>query len=392
MTRNLNYAGRLGSRWIATCAALALGFLAAPAMADDADAPQAFAFYAQATSVSQYHPAFRAEVSGPQSLDSGSRGDTTNDVTVYLGLRAWKGAEIWLDPEIDQGFGLSNTLGVAGFPSGEAYKIGKTTPYFRLQRWFLRQSVDLGGEAKKLDPDLNQLGGAQTENRLVFTVGKFSVVDIFDTNKYAHDARNDFLNWSLIDSGTYDYAADAWGYTYGAAAEWYQGAWTTRLGLFDLSKLPNNKKLDPTFGQFQYDAELEHRHKLWGQDGAVRVTGFVTRGRIGHLDAATQQADLTGQPADIAATRRYSTRAGVSATLEQQLHDDLGLFVRAGWAEGDTEAVEFSDIDRTLSAGLSLTGKRWGRAGDTVGLAGVVNQASRVRSSPPLAVSAGSVR
>ena len=152
-----------------------------------------------------------------------------------------------------------------------------------MQRWFLRQTIDLGGETQEVKADQNQLAGSQSADRLVFTVGKFSVVDVFDTNKYAHDTRNDFLNWSLIDTGTYDYAADAWGYTYGAAAEWYQGDWTTRFGLFGLSDVPNSKKLDGTLHQFQYNAEIEHRHKLWGQPGAVRVTAFVTRGRMGSL-------------------------------------------------------------------------------------------------------------
>ena len=377
MTRRLDHGRRTGLCASVASAVIALVLGAASARADDA--PQPFALHGQFTSVSQYHPSFRSAFQGPNSLDPGSRGDTTNDVTLYLGVRPWGGAEIWLDPEVDQGFGLSNTLGVAGFTSGEAYKVGNSTPYFRLQRWFLRQTVDLGGASKKVDPDLNQLGGSQSENRLVFTLGKFSAVDIFDTNKYAHDARNDFLNWTIIDTGTYDYAADAWGYTYGAAAEWYQGNWTTRLGLFDLSKIPNNKKLDPTFRQYQVDAELEHRHKLWGQGGAVRVTAFLTRGRMGDLSAAVDQAVLSGQPADIAATRRFSSRVGVSATIEQQVRDDLGLFVRAGWAQGDSEAFEFTDVDETVSAGLSLNGKRWGRDGDTVGLAGVVNQASSQR-------------
>jgi high affinity Mn2+ porin len=117
---------------------------------------------------------------------------------------------------------------VAGYPSGEAYKLGKAEPYFLVQRGFLRQTVDLGGETEKLEPDLNQLGGTQTANRLVFTIGKYSIVDIFDTNTYAHDPRNDFLNWSIIDQGAFDYAANVWGYTYGGAAEWYQDWWTAR--------------------------------------------------------------------------------------------------------------------------------------------------------------------
>jgi len=94
-------------------------------------------------------------------------------------------AEIWINPEVDQGFGLSNTFGVAGYPSGEAFKLGKVDPYVLIQRGFLRQTIDLGGEKEKLEPDLNQLGGLQTADRVVLTVGKYSVVDIFDTNKYA---------------------------------------------------------------------------------------------------------------------------------------------------------------------------------------------------------------
>ena len=59
----------------------------------------------------------------------------------------------------------------------------------------------------EVDSGANQFSGSQTANRLVITVGKFSVTDIFDNNKYAHDPRNDFMNWALVDTGTFDYAA-----------------------------------------------------------------------------------------------------------------------------------------------------------------------------------------
>lgn len=350
----------------------------APALAADDDdaAPQTWAVHGQFTSVAQYHPAFHAAYSGPNSLNSGDRGVTSNDATLFLGVRPWSGAEIWINPEIDQGFGLSNTQGVAGFPNDEAVRIGRSTPYVRLQRWFFRQTIDLGGPDDKAEADKNQLAQPQSANRLVLTIGKISVVDIFDTNKYANDSRTDFLNWSIDDTGTFDYASDAWGYTYGAAAEWRQGDWTTRLGVFDLSRSPNAEALDPTFGQLQYDAEVEHRQKLWGQPGAIRITGFLTRGRMGSLAQATEIAEATGAPANITAVRRYASRGGVSVTLEQQVVKDLGVFVRAGWAEGDKEIYEFTDIDRTVSAGVSLAGGRWGRGDDTVGLAAVVNAPS----------------
>ena len=184
-----------------------------------------WAIHGQTTYVHQYAFPFRAPYAGPNSLVP-NQGRQTWDVTLYAGLRLWSGAEVWINPEIDQGFGLSNTLGAAGFTSGEAYKVGASVPYTRLPRYFLRQTVNLGGATEKIEPDLNQFGGSQSANRLVFTVGKLAVPDIFDTNKFAHDPRKDFLNWALLDTGSFDYAADAWGYTYGAAAEWYQGPWT----------------------------------------------------------------------------------------------------------------------------------------------------------------------
>ncbi|HEY1413087.1 MAG TPA: carbohydrate porin, partial [Rhodopila sp.] len=166
--------------------------------------PETWAIHGQTTFTPMFQPAFRSPYQGPLSLQPDANGRETTDVTLYLGFRPWQGAEIWINPEMDQGFGLSNTVGVAGFVSGEAYKVGEADPYYQMPRGFFRQTIDLGGEAVKLDPDLNQLGGTTTANRLVFTIGKFSVVDIFDNNKYAHDPRNDFLNWSIVDMGSFD--------------------------------------------------------------------------------------------------------------------------------------------------------------------------------------------
>jgi high affinity Mn2+ porin len=359
--------------WLISAVSAMLGVPLA-ALADEAPAPpQSWAVHAQFTDLTQFHPAFHSPYQGPNSLQPAALGDATNDLTLYLGVRPWQGAEVWVNPEADQGFGLSDTQGVAGFPSGEAYKVGKSDPYLKLQRLFLRQTIDLGGDGETVDADVNQLGGRRAADRIVLTIGKFGVGDVFDTNKYAHDPRADFMNWTIIDTGSFDYAADAWGYTYGAAAEWYQGAWTLRAGLFDLSEVPNSARLDAKFDQFQTIAEIERRHSLGGRPGAIRVTGFLTRGRMGHFDDALRLAAATDAPADTSLVRKYSSRGGVSVTLEQQVTDDLGAFVRAGYAEGDSESYEFTDVDAT---GLSLAGKRWGRADDTLGAAVVVNAAS----------------
>src|SRR2546426_4723625 len=90
---------------------------------------------------------------------------------------------------------------------------------------------------------------------------------------------------------------------------------------------------------------------------------------MGRYTDATAIALQTGMPADIAAVRMAHNRGGVSLNLEQQLTEGLGVFARAGWSQGAFEAFEFTDIHKTIALGLSVTGTRWGRPDDTVGVA-----------------------
>jgi high affinity Mn2+ porin len=346
-----------------------------------------FNVHGQSTFVWQSYPAIRSPYEGPNSLPGRGQGRETVDATLYAGFRLWQGAEVWVNPEVDQGHGIADTHGVAGYTSGEAYKLGLSYPYARMQRAFLRQTINLGGEAGKVDADINQFAGTQTSNRMVLTVGKFGIADIFDTNRYANNPKTDFLNWALINAGTFDYAGDAWGYTYGAAAEWYQSFFTIRGGIFDLSATPAGGNspaafgLDPHFDQFQLVGEIEERHQLWGQPGKLKITGFLNRGRAGTFQNAIDLAQQTGGPADITAVRTYTSRPGVSLNLEQQLSETVGVFARAGWADGTIEPWDFADIDQTVSGGFSFNGKQWGRPDDTIGIAGIVNNISGVHQA-----------
>lgn len=335
-----------------------------------------FAVHGETTVIEQYVPPFHAPYRGANSLIP-NQGREAGDLSLSAGFKLWQGAEFWIDPEIDQGFGVSNTEGVAGYVNGAAAKVGASVPYARVPRYFVRQTVDLGGKSDKVEGAANQFAGSQTENRLVFTVGKYAATDVFDKNKYATDPRNDFMNWALVDTGTFDYAADAWGYSYGAAAEWYQGDWTVRGGLFDLSIVPNSPVLDSSFDQFQWLGEIERRYQLWGHPGKIAVTGFLSRGRMGTFADAIALAQMTGGIPSTAAVRQYRSRPGLSANVEQEITSDLGLFARVGWADGSVEPYEYADIDRTVAAGLQLKGTQWGRKDDTVGIAGIINAISK---------------
>src|SRR5579863_3216164 len=156
--------------------------------------PDDFNVHGQTTFTWQGYPAIRSPFMGNNSLPGSGQGRETTDATLFIGARLWHGAELWVDPEIDQGFGLADTHGAAGFPSGESYKLGASYPYARLQRYFVRQTINLGGDSQKIDADINQFEQSVTANRLVLTVGKFSIVDVFDTNKYANNPKSDFMN------------------------------------------------------------------------------------------------------------------------------------------------------------------------------------------------------
>jgi high affinity Mn2+ porin len=99
---------------------------------------------------------------------------------------------------------------------------------------------------------------------------------------------------------------------------------------------------------------------------------------MGSFQDAINLAQVTGGPANIAAVRKYQSRGGLSVNLEQEVTSELGVFARAGFANGDVEPFDYADIDRTAAAGLALKGKQWGRPDDTFGLAGIINGISAV--------------
>lgn len=344
---------------------------------DKQDSGRWWAIQVQATDVFQYKPAMRSLFEGPNSLPGPEIASNTLDASVIVGVRPWAGAEAWYDEDMNQGFAPGNTLGVAGFVNGEGAKVGHQSPYYRPQRYFFRQTIELGGGDDKVDPDVMQFGGPTTKNRIVVTVGKFSLTDVMDDNAYAHDPKNDFLNWAIIDTGSWDYAADAWGFSEGGVVEWYQGDWTLRGAIMDMSTLPNVAELTPSFGQFQWDGEIELRQKWFGREGKIKLLGFVSRAQMGRYDDAIARAEATGQPANTALVRHFRTRPGVSLNIEQPVSDTAGLFLRAGWDNGDYESYEYADIDRTVAGGASIKGDRWGRKDDTLAVALVVDGISR---------------
>ena len=287
--------------WMAPWAAL-VALLAMPAFAQEAApasdqassdqtafTPEDWSLHAQSTFIEQGYMRFHSPYRGPNSLDPAPRGRESWTGTLFLGRRMpWEGGALYFDPEFNQGFGLSKTEGVAGFPNGAGAEGNFDNPKPNVARLFLRQTFGLGGDQQQnVAGDQNQLADKVDANHLTVTAGKFSPTDLFDTNDYANDPRNDFMNGSVWAAGAWDYPADAKGYSDGAAIEWVHPGWTLRGGWFLEPKIANQRDLEPRFWHsFGSVAELENHFKIGDRDGVLRTLVFANRAPMGSNDQA----------------------------------------------------------------------------------------------------------
>jgi high affinity Mn2+ porin len=327
--------------------------------------------HAQTTYIQQGYPSYRALYSGPNSLSAAAQTRETWTMSAYAGVRVWDGGAVYYNPELLQGFGLSDTVGLAGFSNGEAQKSHFPTPRYSTSRLFLRQTFGLGGEQETLESAANQLGEKVDVSRLTLQVGRFAVEDVFDNNSYAKDPRKDFMNWALWAPGAFDYSADKIGLSWGATAEFNQENWALRAGYFLMDKESNSNDFDMhLFRRGEYVMELEERWKLFGRTGKLRVIPWI------NSDFSGSYRETLDDPAlnlDIAQTRKSRIKYGYALTLEQEVADDVGVFGRWSWNDGHNEIMAFTDIDRSLAGGVSIKGKSWGREKDTIGVGGAVN-------------------
>jgi high affinity Mn2+ porin len=332
--------------------------------------------HVQSTAGGQGHPSFPAAYSGPNSMKPGAEVKDTISIDGMGGVRLWRGAEFFGDVVIWQGYGLSNTLGAAAFPNGEAYRIGRTYPDAYLCRAFVRETIGFGGEKEAADDEPFDLRGARPVRNLTITVGHLSVKDIFDTNAYANDSRSQFMNWDLVANTAWDYPANTLGFTNGAAVELNTRAWAGRLGIFQVSATANGMRMDWNLANaWSAVGEVERRYSPRGHPGSLRLLAYDERAHMGSYQETLNNPRLEE---DIALTAAYRYKYGFGLNLDQELHKNLGIFARLGWSDGKNQVWEFTDVDRVASTGLSLKGTKWGRPEDTAGLGLIVNGISAV--------------
>jgi high affinity Mn2+ porin len=392
--------------FVSTPASMSIGplslYAAIEARSDSAErSPSWYNLHFQQTVIHQLHPAFRAAYTGANSLPSEFEGKTSLTATLFFGMRLWQGAELYINPEMSGGSGLGGGTGMAGFPNGEAFRIGSPAPVIYPARLYLKQVFLLREreEAEQTYPITrtsraelfpaiedapNQLAGIELVPRLTVIAGKFGVADFYDNDSYAHDPRTQFMNWSLMSAGAWDYPADTRGYTWGVAAELALHNVDIRAMATMMPTTANGLEMDTQIfkGAIGTAVEGEYRYKLRHEldtlhgdlQGIVRGLVFYNLANAGTFRMAIAQAAGTGVAPDITATRRYGTaKYGGIVSVEQAITPSIGAFMRASWSDGQAETWAFTQIDHSFALGAQFDGALWQRNDDVVGVAAVTN-------------------
>lgn len=337
----------------------------------------------------QEHSAFSTkypDFSTGNGLSSGRDAMYTTSATAHWGFRAWEGGELYFDPEMVTGVPFTGALvGLGAFTNGEITRAAGPKPTFYRQRLFLRETWGQGGEQERVDSDFNQLSGYVDHNRVVLTVGNFSSLDVFDNNSYAKDPRTQFQNWGNWTYAAYDYAADARGYGWGFAAEWYHETWVYRIGRMSTPVSPNVEAVDLNLLQHYGDQfEVEHSYKIAERDGTIRLLLYHDRAVMASFNDATaglmaNYTFQTGPTALIGVRASNKDKYGVGVNLEQSIDPNIGLFLRAMKSDGKTETLAFTEVDSSLSTGVLVNGAKWQRPDDSFGMSLMVDWISADR-------------
>jgi high affinity Mn2+ porin len=282
---------------------------------------------------------------------------------------------LYFNPELSAGKGFSKTLGVAGFPNGEVYRVSDPKPQFTPARFYIRQLFPLNQNYIHVEDKLNQLPDKIPESYIAVDAGKFSIMDFFDDNPYSHDPRTQFYNWALIGNGAWDYPADTKGYTFGIIVELVRPEWAIRFSTVMVPTQANGSVFDADIKHAKSEALEFERETSWnGLPGVIHLLAYHTQAKMGSYKKAMDWGITNNTiPVIDSVQKTGNIKYGFGFSLAQQISPNTGIFFRAGWNDGRNETWVFTEIDKTISGGLNFNGKMWHRNKDEIGVAFIAN-------------------
>jgi high affinity Mn2+ porin len=340
-------------------------------------------FSGQGNIVLQWHPSFPSKYSGPNSLSAPAQSATSRVFTLYTGYEVTDTTEVFVDIEDSTGGGIGNALGLAGYTNLDVVRTAAGVPLSHapyLARALLRQIIPLSSERVSTERNWLNLATSLPKRRLEFWVGKFTLPDFFDTNGPGSDSHLQFLNWTVDNSGAYDYAANTRGYTDGAMVEYDDGRWSVRFAEALMPKVANGIQLDADLARARSENfETDYRGGfLHHRDGTMRFITYLNHANMGSYREAIDEflAGKTSQPNIVATRRQGRHKYGFDLNFEQNLTDKLRAFGRWGWNDGRNESFVYTEVDRALELGGDYSGDAWRRKNDRAGAAVSMNAIS----------------
>ena len=331
----------------------------------------------QSNIIMQWHPAFDAKYSGTNSFKSHAENATSNISTLYTGLQLTNTTEIFMHFEMADGGGLSDALGMAGFTDLDVVRNPTLGPTPYIARGMIRQIIPLSDEMVEAERGPWYLATKVPVRRIELRFGKLGVNDFFDINDAGTDSHLQFMNWSGDDSGAYDYAADTRGYTMALVAEYHDHEWAFRFAEALMPKIANGIDLQWSLRKAREESyELELHPSIGGsRNTTLKLLTFVNHANMGiYRDAvADYLAGKTVRPTITDHPERTTVKYGFDVNVTEQITKNLRAFSRFGWNEGQHESFAYTEVDQTLQAGGDLSGERWRRKLDKVGIVVVTN-------------------
>ena len=341
--------------------------------------------HGQTTYINQRYNNFNSSYSGQNSLSALNSMSYTWSGTLFFGARIAPNTDVYFNPEVISGVPFSGLVGLGGFSNGEATKANGAQAKFYSARAFVRQTINQEGDKVLLENEANQITQTVSSNRVVVTAGQFSTLDIFDDSRYAKDPRVQFMNWGNMTYLAYDYAADARGYSWGLAGEWYLDHWVLRASRMLAPKNPNGRDLNwQIFNAYGDQVEIERQHNVANLPGKVSVLAYRNKMILARFQDATNYINANnaqGTQAINNVRSNYQYKTGVGLHGEQAITHDLGIYGRAFTSDGHTETMSFTEADNSISVGLGMNGTSWSRPKDSIGVSLMQNGLSSNRKN-----------
>lgn len=339
--------------------------------------------HGQTTYINQRYKNFNSPYSGQNSLNAQNSMSYSWSGTLFMGARIAPNTDVYFNPEVVSGVPFSGLVGLGGFTNGEGSKASGAQAKFYSARAFARHTINQEGDKVVLEDQANQITQTVSSNRVVLTGGQFSTLDIFDDSRYAKDPRIQFMNWGNMTYLAYDYAADARGYSWGLAGEWYLDNWVMRASRMLAPKSPNGRDLNwQIFNAYGDQIEVERQHHIADLQGKVSVLAYRNKMILARFEDATNyviQNNAQGTQAINNVRSSNQIKTGIGIHGEQALTKNLGVYARAFTSDGQTETMSFTEADNSISVGMGMNGTSWQRPHDSVGISMMQNGLSSYR-------------